>query len=68
VGAFLAACGTYLLYWDGFESYHLEHGVNITTAGIFATYPREGLSVTGGFIDQVGLIVKVKKAPNGPSH
>lgn len=56
LGGFLAACGTYLVYVDAFNSFHDKHGATMVTAGIFATYPREGLSIWGGLTDQVRLI------------
>ncbi|EEB17665.1 Aquaporin-9, putative [Pediculus humanus corporis] len=53
LGAFLGACITYLLYIDSFKAFHSDYGINKTTAGIFATYPKNDLSVIGSFIDQI---------------
>lgn len=41
------------MFLDSFQSYHSAHGINKTTAAIFATYPKEHLTVAGSFIDQV---------------
>ncbi|KAJ8386472.1 hypothetical protein AAFF_G00169420 [Aldrovandia affinis] len=56
LGAFLAAATTALQYYDAIM--HFSNGqLTVTgptaTAGIFATYPAEYLSLWGGFIDQV---------------
>ena len=55
-GAFTAAAATFAIYRDAFA--HFDGGVRQVTgakgtAGIFATYPQDFLSLTGGFVDQV---------------
>ncbi|XP_069615814.1 aquaporin-3-like [Ranitomeya imitator] len=64
LGAFIGACLVFSLYFDAF---HVYSGGNWTvygpqaTAGIFASYPSEHLSVLNGLADQViataGLMV-----------
>uniref|UniRef100_A0A1I8A3B6 Aquaporin n=1 Tax=Steinernema glaseri TaxID=37863 RepID=A0A1I8A3B6_9BILA len=55
-GAFCGAALTFLTYYDGINDFDGGHrqvyGPN-ATAGIFATYPRGYLSVTGAIIDQI---------------
>ncbi|KAK0409646.1 hypothetical protein QR680_004673 [Steinernema hermaphroditum] len=55
-GAFFGASLSFLTYYDGINSFDGGHrqvyGPN-ATAGIFATYPRDYLSVTGAIVDQV---------------
>ncbi|XP_077353214.1 aquaporin-3-like isoform X2 [Festucalex cinctus] len=56
LGAFLAAAIIYCLYFDAIWKF--SHGELLVvgknaTAGIFATYPSEHLSVRNGFLDQV---------------
>ncbi|KAK6624571.1 hypothetical protein RUM44_011430 [Polyplax serrata] len=53
LGAFIAACGTYAVYADSFKAYHALHGINKTTASVFATFPKDDVSVFGSFLDQV---------------
>src|SRR5688500_13107768 len=53
--AFTAAAVVYAIYRDAFA--HFDGGVRQVagpkaTAGIFATYPQEFLTLTGGFVDQ----------------
>jgi MIP family channel proteins len=55
-GAFTAAAVVYAIYRDAF--FHFDGGVRQVTgpkatAGIFATYPQDFLTLTGGFVDQV---------------
>jgi MIP family channel proteins len=55
-GAFTAAAIVYAIYRDAFL--HFDGGVRQVTgpkatAGIFATYPQDFLTLTGGFVDQV---------------
>ncbi|XP_073763109.1 aquaporin-9b isoform X1 [Danio rerio] len=56
LGAFFGSCAVYCLYYDAFTEFANGElavtGPN-ATAGIFASYPREGLSLLNGFIDQV---------------
>ncbi|NP_001171215.1 aquaporin-9b [Danio rerio] len=56
LGAFFGSCAVYCLYYDAFTEFANGElavtGPNVT-AGIFASYPREGLSLLNGFIDQV---------------
>ncbi|XP_056317525.1 aquaporin-9b [Danio aesculapii] len=56
LGAFFGSCAVYCLYYDAFTEFangKLEVSGPNATAGIFASYPREGLSLLNGFIDQV---------------
>ncbi|XP_077479647.1 aquaporin-3-like [Stigmatopora argus] len=56
LGAFLAAAIVYCLYFDAIREFgHGEFRVvgKNATAGIFATYPSQHLSVVNGFLDQV---------------
>lgn len=55
---------------DSFKAYHDAFSMNKTTASIFATYPKSGLSIFGSIIDQVksylavvGLIFKIILIP-----
>jgi aquaporin-9 len=55
-GAFTAAAVVYAIYREAF--FHFDGGMRQVTgpkptAGIFATYPQDFLSLTGGFVDQV---------------
>ncbi len=60
-GAFVASALVYACYYDALQ--HLDDGVRQipgltaaaeqATAGIWATYPQDYLSLTGGFVDQV---------------
>ncbi|XP_057675592.1 aquaporin-3-like [Corythoichthys intestinalis] len=56
LGAFLAAAVVYCLYFDAIREFghgeFLVVGKN-ATAGIFATYPSQHLSVVNGFLDQI---------------
>uniref|UniRef100_A0A8C5G1A6 Aquaporin-3-like n=1 Tax=Gouania willdenowi TaxID=441366 RepID=A0A8C5G1A6_GOUWI len=56
IGSFLAAATVYLQYYDAIQAYSGGHltvtGPN-ATAGIFATYPSDYLSLWGGITDQV---------------
>ncbi|KAK0409648.1 hypothetical protein QR680_004674 [Steinernema hermaphroditum] len=60
LGAFCGAALTFLTYYDGINSFDGGHrqvyGPN-ATAGIFATYPRDYLSVTGAIIDQIACTI-----------
>ncbi|RXN04142.1 aquaporin-9 [Labeo rohita] len=56
LGAFAGSCVVFCLYYDAFTSF--ANGALIVvgenaTAGIFASYPREDLSLLNGFVDQV---------------
>jgi MIP family channel proteins len=51
-GAFAGAAVTFLLYRDAFNAF--DGGTRqMTTAGIFATYPQPYLTTTGGLLDQI---------------
>ncbi|XP_077084700.1 aquaporin-9b isoform X1 [Siphateles boraxobius] len=56
LGAFAGSCAVYSLYYGAFANFSDGHllvtGQN-ATAGIFASYPREDLSLLNGFVDQV---------------
>ena len=66
LGAFLGALIVFLVYYDGLKQY--KAGMySLETAGIFATYPNENLSILGGLIDQVvgtALLILVVLALN----
>ncbi|EER12279.1 Aquaglyceroporin, putative [Perkinsus marinus ATCC 50983] len=47
VGAFIGACITYLCYYQDFEVQDLSN------AGVFATYPREGNNAFNSFVNEV---------------
>lgn len=49
-GAFVGAMIVYIFYYNGLV--HLDIW-NISTAGIFATYPKDHLGIFAGFIDEV---------------
>ncbi|VDM44098.1 unnamed protein product [Toxocara canis] len=56
LGGFLGALFTFLTYYDALNNF--DGGVRyvsgpLATAGIFATYPKDYLSVVGGITDQV---------------
>ncbi|XP_052653734.1 aquaporin-10 isoform X2 [Harpia harpyja] len=56
-GAFISAGAVYALYYDAIQRY--SNGTLTTsgpweTASIFATYPADYLSLSNGFLDQVG--------------
>nr|XP_055058823.1 aquaporin-9-like [Misgurnus anguillicaudatus] len=53
VGAFLGSCAVFILYYDAFAGFGYVVTGNNTSAGIFASYPRDDLSLFNGFIDQV---------------
>ncbi|KAG1942121.1 aquaporin-9b [Pimephales promelas] len=56
LGAFAGSCAVYALYYGAFANFsegHLHVTGQNATAGIFASYPREGLSLLNGFVDQV---------------
>jgi glycerol uptake facilitator-like aquaporin len=55
IGAFLGSVLIYIVYIDALNAY--DGGIRQTTgsnatAGIWATYPSDNLSVLGGFLDQ----------------
>ncbi|XP_051500432.1 aquaporin-9b [Myxocyprinus asiaticus] len=56
LGAFAGSCAVFCLYYGAFAKFAggnlIVIGTN-ATAGIFASYPREDLSLLNGFIDQV---------------
>ncbi|XP_051983926.1 aquaporin-9-like [Xyrauchen texanus] len=56
LGAFAGSCAVYCLYYGAFANFAdgalIVTGAN-ATAGIFASYPRDDLSLLNGFIDQV---------------
>jgi len=56
LGAFLASCAVFLVYWDALVWYEHDRGAYRTTpdtASIFATYPSPHLTYLGGVGDQV---------------
>ena len=58
IGAFLGAACVYLVYLDAFQAYFDKFSDNpeqgyLNTMGIFATYPKDYLSIGNGFFDQV---------------
>lgn len=76
LGAFMAAACVFGVYHDAIDNFdggqRQVYGPN-ATAGIFATYPQEFLSVSSGFADQVfgtalllGCILAISDQKNGP--
>ena len=74
LGALLASCSVFLVYWDALVYYEHDRwvaGVYSTvqqlcrggyrttpdTAAIFSTYPAPHLTLAGGIIDQVTIII-----------
>ena len=56
LGAFLASCTVFLVYWDALVWYEHDRGGYRTTpdtAAIFSTYPAPHLTLGGGILDQV---------------
>nr|ATX74162.1 aqp9 [Gobiocypris rarus] len=56
IGAFAGSCAVYCLYYGALANFadgHLLVTGKNATAGIFASYPHEDLSLLNGFIDQV---------------
>jgi len=75
LGGFLGAFSVYVTYYDMLTNF--EPAYSLETAGIFATYPHEKLSVLGGLFDQVFattlliivvLAVSDKKSKSEISH
>jgi aquaporin-9 len=52
LGAFMAACLVYLIYFDAFRKHQHYDMYSLDVASVFATYPNSYLSIVGGFFDQ----------------
>lgn len=66
VGAFLAAFMVFIIYLDAIRN-NRDGMYSLETAGIFATYPIDKLSIFGGFFDQLvgtSILVMVVLALN----
>jgi len=56
LGAFLASVVLYLEYYDALNAYDMglrQTTGNMSTAGIWATYPKDFLGIWGGIFDQI---------------